>query len=694
MVATDFKLKKLDYGSITCSSSPRRISVLVEGLPPKAPDFIDQRKGPPAANAYKDGQPTSAAIGFAKRYGVLPENLLIKKTSKGDFVFAEILEVGLTTQDLLVELIPKWIDDLQGKRFMRWGVGSLRFSRPIRWLVCLLDKSILPIELSNIDPKIKSSNITRGHRLFNQAITIAEPKKYINLLKDSGVIINRKDRLNLIKSLVEKESLSLKAYPDLPENLLEELTDIVESPFLIKGQFNSSFLELPPEVLINVMQVHQRYIPLYSSNEEKDPLLLNSKNTLESSFFCISNGLQDSSENITNGNQRVLIARFSDAKFFIDIDLAIKSKQRREKLSNVAFAEGLGTLLNRVERIEWIASKLSNFIGISSSEASHLNKAAYYSKHDLVSQIVSEFPELQGVIGGKYLLFEGEDRKVALAVYEHYLPKGAGDFLPSSLIGSLLAISDKMEILLSIFAKGERPTGSSDPYALRRAANGILQIIWDKDLQFDFATFIDQASTYWQSLFPAFNISNSRLSLEIKHFFQSRIVSLLEEMSFDYDLVQAVSGKSLKIDTLLTDLTEISNKANLLVEMRASGRLSSLHSVVTRASRLAAKGNLDLEVLSSENIVNPQLFEKQSEVKLFELLNKIEPIVKSSDRDRHRLLAECLESGNETLANFFDGPESVMVMVEDKKIRDNRLNLLSILRNQAFTIADFDLIKA
>lgn len=396
---------------------------------------------------------------------------------------------------------------------------------------------------------------------------------------------------------------------------------------------------------------------------------------------------------IRQGNERVLKARFADARFFIDLDLSIPSIQRNDQLKRVTFASGLGSLYDRVERIVWLSNKLSTILNISKSDSLHLTRAAQLCKHDLVSQMVGEFPELQGLIGGKYLLSEGEPRDVALSVLEHYMPRSSNDDLPQSHIGSLLAILDKLELLVSIFAKGERPTGSSDPYALRRSANGVLQILWNKSISLDVYQMLNLSVSYWRELFPNFNFNSHQLLNELTSFFRLRIISLLEESGVDSDIVQAIAGESISIERLLRDPNDILVRAKVLTNLRSTGDLSGVQFVVTRAKRLADKGTLPLDILSASDVVDTSLFEKNSESEMLDVVNKLEPFAICTSSTRYEQLATGLKDGKQSLSNFFDGEQSVLVMTENIPLRNNRLNLLSILRNQANELADFDLIN-
>ncbi len=692
---SDLDQMRVIHGNCLCSSTPRRIFLLIENLPDKAKDYVEERKGPSALQAFKNGSPTQAAIGFAKSCGINSDQLEVRETKKGSFVFAKILEKGKPVNELLISLIPKWIGELHGTRFMRWSSGERRFSRPVRWIVSLLDEKLIPIALGGCNPEVISNNRTRGHRLFQDSVTINSASEYLPTLERFGVQVDRIKRQKLIINLINSASKEYKSFPELPQDLLEELTDLVETPSLICGKFDNHFLNLPPEVLTIVMRSHQRYIPLYLSEKSiLDPLSFQSKDILNTSFLCISNGLTTSSNTVVLGNERVLRARLSDAKFFVESDLAQSSESRCELLKKVTFAEGLGSLFDRVKRIEWIVEILLKEIHIQSINQNNLLNAARLCKHDLVSQMVGEFPELEGIIGGKYLLKEGKPREIALAVLEHYLPRFAGDSLPTSSSGAILALAERFELLISIFSKGERPSGSSDPFALRRAGNGILQIIWDRNWEFDLNHLLDDFINYWTTLFPEFSIKHSILSKELRQFFRQRIISLLEEDGIDVDLVNSLTGGLDSTSYLLSNPSDVKLRSSVLHKMRSDNTLSSLQLVVTRASRLAKNSQLPLSIISPEGIIDQKLFEKDSEFQLLNIINALEPITKSNSRDRYFELAKVLIDGSKALAEFFDGDQSVMVMTDDLKIRNNRLNLLAIIRNQARVLADFDYISA
>ena len=693
MLRRDLGEARLGHGAIRCTSTPRRLAVQVADLEAAAPDLEEERKGPPAAQAFKDGVPTPAAVGFAKRCGIDPAALEVRETPKGPFVFATVLERGRSAPELLGEWIPQWISSLQGRRFMRWGSGESRFSRPVRWLVAMLDGQVVPVRLEGSDPEVLSGNTSRSHRLHGGAVAISTAAAYDEALAAAGVQVDRGERAAWIRANVDQAAQALQATPDLPEDLFEELTDLVEAPLLIEGCVDEHYLSLPAEVLSTVMRAHQRYVPLYRQGSEQDPLALDARSSLLPRFLCIGNGLPEALAIVRRGNERVLKARLADAEFFVDADRAVPSIDRRDQLARVTFAAGLGSLLDRVERLEWCTDVLLELLELPAATASHARRAAHLCKHDLVSQMVGEFPELQGVMGGKYLLAEGEPREVALAVLEHYLPRGAGDALPDSDAGAVVALAERLELLLSIYAKGERPSGSSDPYALRRAGNGVLQILWAKGWSLNLQQLLERATAHWAQLLPEFKVDAAALASELAEFLRQRLQSLLEEGGTAVDLVQAVAGDGVPIERVITDPGDARQRAELLMTLRASGELAAVQAVVTRAARLAEKGELPATVLSAAGVVDAELFEKSSEAGMLAVIEQLEPIATSDSVDRYSRLAQGLIAGASALAAFFDGEQSVMVMADNAAIRGNRLNLLGVLRNQAAVLADFSRIS-
>jgi glycyl-tRNA synthetase beta chain len=406
-------------------------------------------------------------------------------------------------------------------------------------------------------------------------------------------------------------------------------------------------------------------------------------------FLCIANGRADADATIRRGNERVLRARLADAAFFLAADRRQSSAERVKALDRVTFAEGLGSLADRSRRIAWLADRLCAGLAIGEDTAIAARRAAPLCKHDLVSQMVGEFPELQGVMGAKYLLAEGESPAVALAVLEHYQPRGAADALPGSAAGAVLALAERLELLLSIFARGERPSGSSDPYALRRAGNGLLQILWARNWSLDLVDLLAGATAHWQRLLDGLVVRPQALTVDLLEFLRQRIASLLEEEGFGPDLVQAVAGEGISLERLLRDPADARARAELLLRLRQEERLPLVQAVVQRASRLAEHADLELDVVVPDGAVDPTLFRSPSEAAVLTVLERLATHASGSGSSRYEPLAQLLGESGETLAAFFDGAESVMVMCDEPEVRRNRLRLLAVLRNQAAVLADF-----
>ena len=693
VVARDLTAARLRHERVHATSTPRRLALQVAGLALQQSDLSEERKGPPAQQAFRDGQPTQAALGFAARCGVEPTALEVRDTPKGPFVFARTLERGLPCEEVLPQLIPQWIWSLQGRRFMRWGEGESRFSRPLRWLVALLDGAVVPVELTDCDPPLRSGRQSRGHRLQADPVEIASAEAYGPTLAAVDVQVERQTRAAWIRQEVEQAAAEADAVPDLPPELFEELVDLVEAPQLVVGTIEERYLALPPEVLRTVMRAHQRYVPLLQRQSSADPLAQAASGVLLPRFLCIGNGRPEARATIKRGNERVLRARLADADFFLQADLAVSSESRCQQLDRVTFAEGLGSLLDRSRRISWLTEALLELLSLETETAGYALRAAQVCKHDLVSQMVGEFPELQGVMGGKYLLAEGEPRQVALAVLEHYLPRGAGDALPTSDAGAVVALAERLELLLSIFAKGERPTGSSDPYALRRAGNGVLQILWDRRWPLDLHTLLARACRQWEALLPGCAVQPDVLAADLADFLRQRMASLLEEEGHASDLVAAVVEAEGQGERLLRDPADALCRVVLLADLRRCGELEAVQAVVQRAARLALKGDLEAAVLSPAAVVDPALFQKGSEAAMLAVLERLEPLAGGVDEASYRALAQGLTESADTLARFFDGDQSVMVMDDDPAVRRNRLHLLGVLRNQAAVLADFSRIS-
>ena len=693
LIEFEFDKKLIKYNRVFCTSTPRRIVLFLDGLVDYAEDKSIIRKGPKAISAFVNGDPTNAALGFANSLGINVDDLEIKNTEKGEFVFGKTVEKGESTRKSLSLIIPKAIKNLQGPRFMKWGYGNFKFSRPIRWVVSLYNDEILDFELDECDPEIVIGNKSKSHRLINQEIKIHNPDNYFELMTDNRVLVNRIDRKEKILRIINQSSESLDLKPDLSEELLNELTDLVESPDLIIGKFSEEFLDIPVEVLSTVMKTHQRYIPLFQKDKTFSKLDLSSEEIISTNFFIISNGLSEANKNIAKGNEKVLKARFSDAKFFVETDKKVSSNERNQKLKSVSYLKGMGNVFQRVERIEDVTKMVFKCLNDESLDINKLIEAAKYCKNDLSSEIVYEFPELQGIMGGKYLKNEGFSEEVCLAVSEHYLPSFYKDNLPSSKYGAIVSLSDKIETLISIFISGKRPTGSSDPYALRRNLNGVIKIIWDFELDISLENIFDDLLDLWKISLPNLTFIKEKVLDDLIEFLIQRIISHLEDIPLDKEIVKAICSSDELYKQRIINIVDLKNRIKCIALLKEKDEFDKIQNVITRVSKLANRGNLDKDILLLKNYVTPDLFEKECESKVFKFVGELEKLFYSDNFDYMKLLT-LFENNANNIKDLFDNENGILVMSDDLKIRNNRLNLLSLIRNYSLRIADFTLLNS
>ncbi|MEA5515886.1 glycine--tRNA ligase subunit beta [Nodularia sp. UHCC 0506] len=675
----------LSSAAVEVYGTPRRLAILITGLPSQQPDREEEVKGPPAQAAFKDGQPTPAATGFAKKQGVDIAALEIRPTEKGDFVFVKKSIPGRPVAEILTELIPEWISGLEGKRLMRWGNGEMKFSRPIRWLVALLDDTIMPIELVNGSETITSDRITYGHRVLHPAtVTIPQATDYVKTLSDAFVIVDPEARANIIQREVQAAAEKAGGFTVFYPDLLAEVTNLVEYPSAVVGKFEPEFLQLPTEVITEVMVTHQRYFPVFKAAESKE-LLPN--------FITVSNGDPTKADIIAVGNERVIRARLADGKFFYKADLAKPLVSYLPQLETVTFQEELGSVRDKVDRIVTIADYISRQLELDPNKREKTERAALLCKADLVSQMVYEFPELQGIMGEKYALASGEDAEVASAIVQHYLPTGAGDILPETLTGQIVGLADRLDTLVSIFGLGLIPTGSSDPFALRRAANAVVNITWFANLSINLNQLLRQIATDFAA---KYHKEQDKLIAALQEFFLQRIRTLLQdEKQIDYDLVNAVLGENDPeyTERALQDLLDVRDRALYLQQIRKDGTLDKIYETVNRSTRLAAQGDLDFQQLEPTSLIQPELFQKSSEQAFYNALVELVPQTQAAKQTRnYQLLIAALAKIAPTVANFFDGEDSVLVMDPNPDIKRNRLHLLGLLRNHARVLADFGAI--
>ncbi|NET51453.1 MAG: glycine--tRNA ligase subunit beta [Merismopedia sp. SIO2A8] len=579
--------------SVELYGTPRRLAVVIKGLPEQQPDRSEEVKGPPAKAAFKDGEPTKAAQGFARSRGVSVDDFEVRETDKGEFVFVTQEIAGRPVAELLTELVPDWIFGLEGKRFMRWGDGDLRFPRPIRWLVTLIDNDILPITVDNMSEVCTSDRISYGHRVLAPGVvTIATADRYVETLRKAFVEVDPAQRKELILEQTHKAAASVKGEAMISDDLLQEVVNLVEYPTAVVGTFDQEFLDVPAEVTITEMESHQRYFPVIRASKKK--AATKSEGALGTidllpHFITISNGDPAKSDIIAAGNARVIRARLSDGKFFFDADRKIPLEDYVPQLETVTFQRDLGSVKAKVDRIVSVAQRIAKQLKLQKADCATIERAALLCKADLVTQMVGEFPELQGVMGRKYAIASNEPQAVADAIVEHYLPKGADDDLPQTLAGQVVGLSDRIDTLVSIFSLGMIPSGSSDPFALRRAANAVVNIIWSGELTLNLQEIVADTVKALSASRDLKPVDADALQSQLETFFSQRLRSLFqEEQGIDYDLINAVLGEDDPelMARALVNVLDVRDRAQFLQSIRANGGLDTIYETINRAYRL------------------------------------------------------------------------------------------------------------
>jgi glycyl-tRNA synthetase beta chain len=530
---------------------------------------------------------------------------------------------------------------------------------------------------------VTSDRISRVHRVLHpEPVSVVSAPGYLKTLASGFVNVDQNLRKTDIQQQIQAAAAQMGGVAEIYPDLLAEVVNLVEYPTAVIGKFDDEFLALPPEVITTVMVTHQRYFPIF-----KDA----SKQELLPHFITISNGDPAKSAIIAAGNGRVVRARLADGQYFYNADLAQHLADYLPKLETVTFQADLGSVRLKVDRIVTNANSISTQLNLPPAQCDEIARAALLAKADLVTQMVGEFPELQGIMGSKYAIANGESTAVATAIFEHYLPRNAEDNLPQTLAGRVVSIADRLDTLVCIFGLGMLPTGSSDPFALRRAANAIVNITWDANLSINLERLIDRVVTEFGQIRPQVNASE--LNQQLQDFFIQRLRNLLQEdLHIDYDLVNAVLGENDPEYTqrALTDLLDTRARAVFLQQIRDNGTLERIYATVNRSSKLAVQGTLDTQQLATTAVVNPDLFQKASERAVYDGLIALEPQTTAAKASRnYQQLIDAVASLTPAISNFFDGEDSVLIMDSNPDIKANRLNLLGLVRNHARVLADF-----
>lgn len=651
---------RISYGEVVSYETPRRFAVMVKGVNEQQEDINEELRGPAKKIAVdENGEWTKAALGFARGKGLTPEDLYLQEVGGVEYVFARKHQAGQPTADLLPQL-QELITGLSFPKNMRWGAYDLRFVRPIRWLVALFGTDVIPMEITGI----KAGKETQGHRFLGRPVQIEKPEDYVSALAEQYVLVDPAERKQRILAQIKDLETEKGWTVPIDEGLLDEVIHLVEYPTVLYGSFEEEYLEIPQEVLVTSMREHQRYFPVQNDNGDLLP-----------HFITVRNGDERDLATVARGNEKVLRARLSDARFFYQEDQKLKIEDALARLENVVFHEELGTIGDKIRRIQEVATAIGGAAKLSAAETEKLQRAAAISKFDLVTQMVYEFPELQGIMGERYARLAGEDETVARAIFEHYLPRFAGDRLPETNEGAVLSIADKLDTVVGCFAIGIIPTGSQDPYALRRQAAGIVQILLDKQLPISLDELFETALSILDGK-SLLKRDKEEIKKDLYEFFALRLKNLLQEQQVRYDVIDAV----LSADA--TRVTEIVARAQVLMSAVAHENFKGIVESFNRVNNLAQK--------ATSKEVDTSLFETQAERDLWtaftaakqegqELLER-QDFARALDRMADLKLS---------IDAFFD---NVMVMVENEKVKVNRLALLASIAAFVFQLADFSKI--
>lgn len=686
LAAAKMQELRIPFEDITVYGTPRRMAFIAGGVAETQADVVVEAKGPSVKIAYVSGAPSKAAQGFARGQGVDVKDLVVRD----NYVYAVKHLAGQPVVELLPGLLMDILTSLSFPKTMRWADYEFRFVRPIRWMVALFGDQIIPVEICGV----KSGKFSMGHRFMQQslkaaaesqgllsaalskvgnkvysalagvkgAVEIPSAGDYKKVMYDNFVMVDQDERRALILQQIKDLAAQNGGEAEINEDLLEEVNYLVEWPTALCGKFEEKFLSLPKECIITPMREHQRYFPVL----DEDGNLLNK-------FITVRNGGSEHLDIVTHGNERVLRARLSDAEFFFNEDRATKLEDRLEKLKTVSFQEGLGNMYDKSERLVKMAEMLRFAINTPVDEE-ELRRCALLCKTDLVTGMVIEFTELQGVMGREYALLDGEKPEVAIGIFEHYMPRFAGDALPATTIGRIVGIGDKLDNICATFSRGLAPTGSQDPYALRRQALGVINILLDANYHISLAKII-AGTLYLLDIKPE---ETGKLVPQIMEFFKQRLRNLLMDQGIRYDVIDAVFA-----DKRNDDMVDLAVRCKALAAYVEAGNAEPLVQVSVRVSNLCKK-------IEKEVAISGALFKDESENKLHEVVAAVsKEIIPEIVLYDYATVLKAGEKVIEPVNAFFD---NVMVMDEDENVKNNRLAMLEEVRGIVNAVGDLSLL--
>jgi glycyl-tRNA synthetase beta chain len=655
--------RRLGARDVKVLGTPRRLILQAYAIPQQQPDMAREVKGPPVSVAFNsEGHPTPAGVGFAKKQGVDVKSLQKISTPQGEYVVATVLERGKPAEEALGGMLEEAVKSLYFPKMMRWGDNSIRFVRPLRWIVAMLDDKIVPMEINGV----RSSNQSRGHRFLSPEPFIVDHADWlVSLLERKGVICDPQVRREEIIRQAKQLATESGGVALIDEELLEENNWLVEKPTALLGKFQSEFLDLPRPVLVTAMKKHQRFFPVEDSNGRLLPL-----------FISIRNGGDKGLDIVRAGNERVLTSRFSDARYFYNQDMQEKLENMVPRLSRLVFQEKLGTLFEKRARLMELTKTVAEKLNFSASMMENAVRAASLAKADLVSHMVVELPSLQGVMGREYAIKDGEDGAVAEAIYQHYLPRYAGDKLPDTPIGRLIAVCDRIDTLVGYLGLEIVPTGSSDPFGLRRAAQGATQILIE---EIDYPT-LDALTEFAVNAYKNINglaFDSSKLSEYMHALFNQRMEALLEDAGVRYDVVNAALNGGIPSESI----GAIWKRSGVLQNLIKDSDFTSVLQAAVRTSNILKSA----KIAGAE--VDSKLFEEACEGELLDAAHLVAAEIKEQIAGwNFQAIYASLKKLTEPVNRFFDG---VLVMSDNEAVRRNRIALLKLVQDLYLHLADF-----
>lgn len=638
------KEQRMDFDEVQTYSTPRRLTVKVTGLADKQPDIQEEAKGPAKKIAYdKDGNWSKAAQGFARGQGVSVDDIFFKELKGTEYVYVKKFIEGKAAADVMQGMRDVAMD-LKFPTMMRWGTNDFQYVRPIRWIVAMLDDQVIPFKILNIE----SGNVSQGHRFLGKPVELKSADDYVEALRAEKVIVDAAERKSMIRAQINDLAQKNNWKIVIDEDLLEEVNNLVEYPTVFAGSFDEKYLSVPDQVLITSMKDHQRFFYVTDQNGKLLP-----------NFVSVRNGNTEYLENVVQGNEKVLTARLEDAKFFYEEDQKQSIADYVERLKKVMFHDKIGTIYEKMARVRLLAAQIGKFVGLNDQELADLDRAAQIYKFDLVTGMVGEFAELQGVMGEIYARLQGENDNVAAAIREEYMPTSAEGELPTTKVGAVLSIADKIDSIQAFFAAGMIPSGSNDPYALRRQALGIVRIALARNWKLSvpmMLKFVENAMNERPDLYK--NIMPGDEQKDMQQFIIDRLAQIMN------------GDKQLRHDVLDT---VVANPENAFVDIEEAAKILGKHledddfketiEALTRIGRMAKKA----PNFEDDAVLKAELFENESEKKLAEAVKKVATAFEQADLEEK---FNQLASLKNPITDYFD---STMIMAKDEDVKQNRL---------------------